>query len=420
MLWQVPQGETADYCNDYTSHAADMDAFMYQNPESLVITAVGDAGELAESGTVASPATNKNGISVGASDTWNEAYIAGSLQRDPMADICPCSFPNECSKSERILDVQVDEARPGATVEELMARLPACCNDRIVAEHSLVDQESPSKQMWSYVVPHMSMFDPEVQNFVKENYLWDKEGAAIEYDYRATSEVFATPSYTVSEPLIQVMIFPRQDFYEYFEAGSTFCTPAILESGFPCRPNPCLSSAEKQAQGTEMCLSRPALIANPTYAKQSCAPQTLYVKGEPRVYQDLHCHDAECTDDPKPGDSKWGDSPEDGCDNSRDEPQCCSDKFLTNFCLNQPCDRLASRSFPGGMLIAHAQSVAYQLSMRLLCTYAAAELMPAQASSVNADAPVCACVHAGNLGLQSISNFRSPTRLRKLRVAMLW
>jgi hypothetical protein len=106
---QVPAGEAGDYCNDYTAEAADMDAFMYKNPEALVIvavgaaqftcrkftstnsaylltgtkvqviTAVGDAGELAQDATVASPATNKNGISVGASDIWNEVQVLSLL-----------------------------------------------------------------------------------------------------------------------------------------------------------------------------------------------------------------------------------------------------------------------------------------------------------------------------------------------------
>ena len=31
---------------------------------------------------------------------------------------------------------------------------------------------------------------------------------------------FTTPSYTISDAVIQVMVFTRQDFYEYFEAGA--------------------------------------------------------------------------------------------------------------------------------------------------------------------------------------------------------
>lgn len=154
---KVPSSETGDYCNDYTSDAADMDAFMYNNPESLVVTAVGDAGEQALDSTVASPATNKNGISVGATDTWNEAYVADVLQRDPMLDICDCTFPNECSKSERILGVVVDESKPGAMREELMARLEPCCNDVVLAQHvSLLSVSSLSCAAHSPLQPRFS------------------------------------------------------------------------------------------------------------------------------------------------------------------------------------------------------------------------------------------------------------------------
>jgi hypothetical protein len=298
---KVPRGEGGDYCNDYTSHAADMDAFMYNNPESLVVTAVGDAGELAPSSTVASPATNKNGLSVGATDTWNQAHVAAALERDPIQDICHCTFPYECSKSERILGVRVDESVPGATRAELMQRLEPCCNDEILVQHTISHQEIGSKQMWTYFVPDKSMFDPTVQSYVKDNFRWAQEGAAIDYDYEASSEVFATPGYTVSQALIQVMIFPRQDFYEYFEGGTPFCTESHLSNGVTCRSNPCVTSAQAQADGRETCLSRPSLTADAAYAQQSCAGQTFQTPGGAKVFQDVHCHDGECLNDPKPG-----------------------------------------------------------------------------------------------------------------------
>ena len=124
---KVPPTEAADYCNEYTSSAYDIDSFMHKNPESLVVTAVGDAGERAAAATLASPATNKNGLSVGASDTWNEAYVKGILEHDPVADICPCSYPKECSKSQVIKGQVVDDSNRAA----LMASLHDCCQDDI-------------------------------------------------------------------------------------------------------------------------------------------------------------------------------------------------------------------------------------------------------------------------------------------------
>jgi hypothetical protein len=35
--------------------------------------------------------------------------IESMLQRDPMQDVCDCTFPFQCSESERILGVAVDD-----------------------------------------------------------------------------------------------------------------------------------------------------------------------------------------------------------------------------------------------------------------------------------------------------------------------
>ena len=292
---KVEHGEPADACNFYSAQAADIDRFMYEHPESLVITAVGDAGERAAAATIASPATNKNGLSVGASETWNEAYVTGVLERDPMEDICPCTFPEECSKSERINGVVASDS----TRDLLMAQLHACCQDQIQAEHVLADAEIPSKQMWTYVVPDLGFFDADIQTYVRDKFDWKSRGASIEYDYRASSESLATPSYAVSDPLIQVMVFARRDFFEYFESGQTWCTDQIKAAGQSCRPNPCLTDAAKQADGSETCMSKINLIGGANYEKQACKPQAFGGK----EFADVHCHNGECLNDPKPGQS---------------------------------------------------------------------------------------------------------------------
>eukprot|EP00761_Pharyngomonas_kirbyi_P011439 gb/GECH01011464.1/.p1 GENE.gb/GECH01011464.1/~~gb/GECH01011464.1/.p1 ORF type:complete len:1288 (+),score=256.97 gb/GECH01011464.1/:1-3864(+) len=62
-------------CNKYSSQAADIDKWMYENEDDIVLFAAGNAG----SGgfySVGAPATNKNGLAVGASinqkDSWRE------------------------------------------------------------------------------------------------------------------------------------------------------------------------------------------------------------------------------------------------------------------------------------------------------------------------------------------------------------
>jgi hypothetical protein len=62
---------------------------------------------------------------------------------------------------------------------------------------------------------------------------------------------------------------------------------------------------------------------------QQCTPSVF--GPDNTVFQDIHCHVAECTHNPKPGDKKWGKDPSDGCDPSISEAQCCSDGFLTEF-----------------------------------------------------------------------------------------
>lgn len=71
-------------CNSYTSMSLDVDKWMYENDEDLVLFAAGNSGS-AGFYSVGSPATNKNGLSVGASvnqkDSWKtvcEHFQAGS------------------------------------------------------------------------------------------------------------------------------------------------------------------------------------------------------------------------------------------------------------------------------------------------------------------------------------------------------
>lgn len=196
---KTPVGEDATYCNRYDANARDVDAFTWENPDFLTITAVGDAGETWASGTVASPATCKNCLSVGASDTFNEQYREAALFRDPMEDMCDCKYPRSCSQSETVKGTFVDGNR-----DQLLGELPACCDDTVLLEHELTDQEIPSRQTWSIFFPDLNFFDANIQDFVKDNYRWATEGSSIEFDYQATSREFSTPNYVVSPPAIQV------------------------------------------------------------------------------------------------------------------------------------------------------------------------------------------------------------------------
>ncbi|KAI9910599.1 hypothetical protein PsorP6_011236 [Peronosclerospora sorghi] len=87
--------------SDYSSQARDLDAFVYKNPEVLVVVAAGNSGESTTTGqrTISSPSGAKNVISVGASlnsaasftdfacfDIFNEHTVAPFSSAGPTTD----------------------------------------------------------------------------------------------------------------------------------------------------------------------------------------------------------------------------------------------------------------------------------------------------------------------------------------------
>ncbi|KAG7378000.1 hypothetical protein PHYPSEUDO_010710 [Phytophthora pseudosyringae] len=87
--------------SDYSSQARDLDAFIYKNPEVLVVVAAGNSGETSITGqrTISSPSGAKNVISVGASlnsaasftdyacpDIFNEHTVASFSSAGPTTD----------------------------------------------------------------------------------------------------------------------------------------------------------------------------------------------------------------------------------------------------------------------------------------------------------------------------------------------
>lgn len=81
--------------NAYTPYDLQIDEYAYENPEFLFIAAAGNAGRGNSANTVASPATAKNGISVGASqntgdhikdDQRGPDYLIDFSSRGPTAD----------------------------------------------------------------------------------------------------------------------------------------------------------------------------------------------------------------------------------------------------------------------------------------------------------------------------------------------
>lgn len=130
-MWQ---GDRPSNCNEYTTHAMEIDKFMHEKQDFLVVTAAGDTGDQERQGTVASPATCKNCLTVGATNTWSERYRQAAAYRDPMEDVCSdCSIPQACSLSDFIFgEIANESTRPG-----LLQQLPACCDSELQIEFDL-------------------------------------------------------------------------------------------------------------------------------------------------------------------------------------------------------------------------------------------------------------------------------------------
>lgn len=62
--------------NNYDSMAVQVDTFMYNHPDALVLFSAGNSGENGLEKTVNSPSTNKNGVSVGASLNDHDSWLA--------------------------------------------------------------------------------------------------------------------------------------------------------------------------------------------------------------------------------------------------------------------------------------------------------------------------------------------------------
>jgi hypothetical protein len=78
--WGIPNE------NRYTGFDRDIDRYLYDHPDFLFVVAAGNSGSGNVRHTVASPATTKNGIAVGATDSSIGGILAEFSSRGPTAD----------------------------------------------------------------------------------------------------------------------------------------------------------------------------------------------------------------------------------------------------------------------------------------------------------------------------------------------
>lgn len=111
------------YCNQYSSQTAEVDRFVQENDDMVILFAAGNTGHFSASGTVSAPATCKNCLSVGASQTSNQNFMDAinhidiveilNILKLPNVEAC-CSF----SHSDASYQKRVREACCPATQKE--------------------------------------------------------------------------------------------------------------------------------------------------------------------------------------------------------------------------------------------------------------------------------------------------------------
>lgn len=86
--WGCDSGDSyAQYCNFYSGDEAQLDEFIYDHPDFLMVVAAGNTGQSSVLGTIGSPATMKNGLTVGATSNTNEFwtdYLSNSTYNKPI------------------------------------------------------------------------------------------------------------------------------------------------------------------------------------------------------------------------------------------------------------------------------------------------------------------------------------------------
>jgi hypothetical protein len=377
--WGCKPAKTGDkhdrpgQCNKYTTKARDIDKFVHDNPDFLVVFAAGESGREDAEGSIAEPGTCKNCLTVGSTHGWNKRYREAVLTRDPQVDICKaCQFPYFCSRSDIIGGVVVADDPTGVKREEELKKLPKCCNDTISGTASqkpqyrrFEDVEVPEQEWFTFHFPDLGVLDPGLIPLIR-SFKWVDKGAGIMYDFKASFKTIGTASVTEEKAGIQVFVLFRDDFAEYFEEGNEACSSAELlpenRAAGNCRANPCISSYEKQAAGSEKCMATTQCtvggVLRPCYKRVNpCDSVTYDSLNGPLTWPDKHCHVGACkrlkedesglkSKDTSSDKGVWGKHAADGCPKDIDgkpTDTCCNDKFLSTMCINQPCTQISDR-----------------------------------------------------------------------------
>ena len=335
-------GERPSSCNTYSIRSRAVDEVMYDRGDLLVVFAAGDRGLLEADSSLAEPATCKNCLTVGASEVWNEHYREAALHRDPMEDICPCEFPNFCSRSDTIggQDVFTPEERLAALEPIFDAR--SCCNDTIHEFLAVKDVIINPGELYTVHFPNMSILYDDLMPYVKNKFSWDTKGSSVHYSFTAEEFGFTQVSSTIEKPEIQVMVIPRDFFIQYFEDGHAQFCDGTGPAKPGCRPNPCTSDLDG---GDDTCMSMFVSGGVAQYQPLSGCASAKHGPGKQNT--DKFCHKGGCLINTVglSNEEKANDAWTEGCprySGGEEVQTCCNDAFLVEHCVNKPCDHAAS------------------------------------------------------------------------------
>lgn len=110
MCQQVFGRSCCKYCNQYSSQTSEVDKFVHEKDDMVIVFAAGNTGHFSNSGTVSAPATCKNCLSVGASQTSNKNFMDAinhidlqevlNILKLPSVEAC-CSFTHSDSTYQK-------------------------------------------------------------------------------------------------------------------------------------------------------------------------------------------------------------------------------------------------------------------------------------------------------------------------------